>query len=258
MTATVSLDVADGVGTMTLNRPDAGNAIDLALARDLHATVVAVERDLAVRVVVLRGAGANFCVGGDLRSFSQCENLPAELREVTTHLHAAIVALARMDAPIVVAVHGSAAGAGLGLACGGDIVIAADNARFVVAYTRVGLNPDGGTSWFLPRLAGLRTAQELTLTNRALDAEAARAAGIVTRVVLADALAAEVAAVASELAAGPRHALGEAKRLLRTSLDETLAVHLEAEATALVRSAGRPDAVEGIAAFIAKRPPDFS
>jgi 2-(1,2-epoxy-1,2-dihydrophenyl)acetyl-CoA isomerase len=136
-------------------------------------------------------------------------------------------------------------------------VIAADNARFVVAYTRVGLNPDGGTSWFLPRLVGLRTAQELTLTNRALDAEAARAAGIVTRVVAADALSGEVQTVAADLAAGPRKALGEAKRLLRTSLDEPLAVHLEAEAAALVRSAGHPDAVEGISAFLAKRPPEF-
>jgi 2-(1,2-epoxy-1,2-dihydrophenyl)acetyl-CoA isomerase len=137
-------------------------------------------------------------------------------------------------------------------------VLAADNARFVVAYTRVGLNPDGGTSWFLPRLVGLRTAQELTLTNRALDAEAARAAGIVTRVVATDALANEVQGLTAELAAGPAKALGEAKRLLRTSLDEPLAVHLEAEAAALVRSAGHPDAVEGIAAFIAKRPAEFA
>ncbi len=148
-----------------------------------------------------------------------------------------------MDAPIVVAVHGSAAGAGLGLACGGDIVLAADNARFVVAYTRVGLNPDGGTSWFLPRLVGLRTAQELTLTNRALDAEGARAAGIVTRVVPADALGEpRWPASPPSWRRGPAKALGEAKRLLRTSLDEPLAVHLEAEAAALVRSAGHPDA----------------
>jgi 2-(1,2-epoxy-1,2-dihydrophenyl)acetyl-CoA isomerase len=254
----VDLSVETGVGTITLNRPDAGNSIDLALARDLHAAAVAAERDSSVRVVVLRGAGANFCVGGDLRSFRQCENLPAELREVTTHLHAAIVTLARIDAPIVVAVQGSAAGAGLGLACGGDIVIAADTARFVVAYTRVGLNPDGGTSWFLPRLVGLRTAQDLTLTNRALDAEGARLAGIVTRVVPADTLGSEVDAVAAQLAAGPCKALGEAKRLLRTSFDETLAVHLEAEATALVRSANRADAIEGISAFLAKRPPEFT
>jgi len=255
--AVVDVHVEAGVGTITLNRPEAGNSIDLELARDLHAAVIAAERDASVRVVVLRGAGANFCVGGDLRSFSRCEDLPAELREVTTHLHAAIVTLARIDAPIVVAVHGSAAGAGLGLACGGDIVIAADDARFVVAYTRVGLNPDGGTSWFLPRLVGLRTAQELTLTNRALDADGACSAGIVTRVVPAAALDDEVHGLAAVLAAGPSKALGEAKRLLRTSLDETLAVHLEAEASALVRSAGRPDAVEGISAFLAKRPPEF-
>ena len=107
-----------------------------------------------MKVVVIRGAGRNFCVGGDLKAFAAREDLPAHLREVTAHLHAAIVALARMDAPIVVGVQGSAAGAGLGLAAGGDIVIAAASARFVVAYTKIGLNPDGGTSFLLPRLVG--------------------------------------------------------------------------------------------------------
>jgi 2-(1,2-epoxy-1,2-dihydrophenyl)acetyl-CoA isomerase len=254
----VSFSVDGGVATITLQRPEAGNAIDLALAQELRAAVLDVERDASVRVVVLRGAGANFCVGGDLRAFADREDLPAHLREVTTHLHAAIVGLARIDAPIVVAVQGSAAGAGLGLVCGGDLVVAEDAARFVVAYSRVGLSPDGGTSWFLPRLVGLRRAQELALTNQVLDAPAAQAAGIVTRVVRDGDLQEEVVALAAALAAGPARAVGEAKRLLRASFDQPLAVHLDAEAAALVRSAAQPDAAEGIAAFLAKRAARFS
>jgi 2-(1,2-epoxy-1,2-dihydrophenyl)acetyl-CoA isomerase len=254
----VSFSVDGGVATITLQRPEAGNAIDLALAQELRAAVLDVERDASVRVVVLRGAGANFCVGGDLRAFAGREDLPAHLREVTTHLHAAIVGLARIDAPIVVAVQGSAAGAGLGLVCGGDLVVAEDAARFVVAYSRVGLSPDGGTSWFLPRLVGLRRAQELALTNQVLDAPAAQAAGIVTRVVRDGDLQEEVVALAAALAGGPARAVGEAKRLLRASFDQPLAVHLDAEAAALVRSAAQPDAAEGIAAFLAKRAARFS
>ncbi len=200
---TVSFTASDGIGRLTLDRPAAGNAVDLELAQDLHAAVLAAEADPTVKVVVLRGAGKSFCVGGDLKAFGQRDDLPAHLREVTAHLHAAIVALARMDAPIVVAVHGSAAGAGLGLACGGDIVLAGESARFVVAYTKIGLNPDGGTSFFLPRLIGLRRAQELTLTNDPLDAEGALAAGLVTRVVPDDMLDAEVESVAGALSAGP-------------------------------------------------------
>lgn len=254
----VDLLIDDGVARITLRRPEAGNAIDMELADGLHRAVIDVERDPAVRVVVLRGEGNSFCVGGDLRAFANRSDLPAHLRELTTHLHAAVCGLARLDAPVVVGVQGSAAGAGLGLACSGDIVIAGATARFVVAYTRVGLNPDGGSSWFLPRLVGLRKAQELTLLNRVLDAPSAFAAGIVTRVVSDQVLDEEVQMVVTELAGGPTRALGEAKRLLRTSLDAPLAVHLEAEAAALVRSAAHDDAREGIAAFLAKRPPGFT
>lgn len=254
---TVSFASNGGIGTITLDRPDAGNAVNVDLARDLHTAVIAAEADPTVKVVVLRGAGKTFCVGGDLKAFAARADLPAHLREVTTHLHAAIIALARMDAPIVVGVQGSAAGAGLGLAVGGDIVIAAQSAHFVVAYTKIGLNPDGGTSFLLPRLVGLRRAQELTLMNTPVDAESAREMGLVTRVVADDGLDAEVSTVARALAIGARRAQGEAKRLLRTSLDDSLALHLEAEAAAIVRSAERADAKEGIAAFLEKRAPTY-
>ncbi|HMK11657.1 MAG TPA: enoyl-CoA hydratase-related protein [Acidimicrobiales bacterium] len=254
---TVSFSSSSGIGTIALDRPEAGNAVSLELARDLHDAVITAEADRSVKVVVVRGAGRNFCVGGDLKAFAAQRDLPSHLREVTTHLHAAIIALARMDAPIVVGVQGSAAGAGLGLAAGGDFVIATESARFVVAYTKIGLNPDGGTSFLLPRLVGLRRAQELTLLNEPLGAKDALDIGLVTRVVADDALDDEIAAVATRLAAGPGRAQGEAKRLLRSSLDESLALHLEAEAAAIVRSAERPDAREGISAFLEKRPPSY-
>lgn len=258
MVAAVSLAIDGAIARITLRRSDVGNAIDLALADELRRAVVEVEGDRSVRVVVVRGEGPHFCVGGDLGDFGNQDDLPSHLRAVTTHLHAAIAGLARLDAPVVVGVQGSSAGAGLGLVCSGDVVIAATSARFVVAYTKVGLSPDGGTSWFLPRLVGLRRAQELTLLNPTLDAEGALAAGIVTRVVADDDLDREIEAVASELAAGPTPAVGEAKRLLRTSLDNPLTIHLDAEAAALVRSAAREDAREGIAAFLAKRPSRFT
>ena len=255
--STVSFHADDGVGTITLDRPEAGNAVNLQLARDLHTAALAAEADPEVKVVVMRGGGRSFCVGGDLKAFAARENLPAHLREVTAHLHAAIVALARMDAPVVVGVQGSAAGAGLGLAVGGDIVIAGESARFVVAYTKIGLNPDGGTSYLLPRLVGLRRAQELTLANTPVDAPTALEIGLVTRVVPDDQIDEAVDVTARALAAGAKHAQGEAKRLLRTSLDESLALHLEAEAAAIVRSAERADAREGITAFLEKRAPTY-
>ena len=254
---TVSFAAEQGVGTITLDRPDAGNAVNLELAQDLHTAVLAAEADRSVKVVVIRGAGRSFCVGGDLKAFAAREDLPTHLREVTSHLHAAIVALARMDAPVVVGVQGSAAGAGLGLAVGGDIVIATESARFVVAYTKIALNPDGGTSFLLPRLIGLRRAQELTFLNTPVDAVRACEIGLVTRVVADEALDTEVELTARALAAGAKRAQGEAKRLLRTSLDDSLALHLEAEAAAIVRSAERADAREGITAFLEKRSPQY-
>ncbi len=254
---TLRAEVADGVGQLTLARPDAGNSIDLTMAEELHEVTDAWAADPDVRAVLLTGAGATFCVGGDLKSFAAVADLPAHLTEVTDHLHAAIATLAAMDAPVVAAVHGSAAGAGCSLAAVADLVLAAASSRFVMAYTAIGLTPDGAGTWALPRAIGLRRALELTLTNRPLTGAEAVDAGLATRVVADDALSDAAEALAGALATGPTLALGAAKRLLRGSFAHSLEEQLALEAVALATAAGTPDGREGIAAFLVKRPPRF-
>jgi 2-(1,2-epoxy-1,2-dihydrophenyl)acetyl-CoA isomerase len=179
------------------------------------------------------------------------------LADVTRHLHAGVAGLAALDAPVVAAVQGPAAGAGLGLVAAADLVIAAQSATFVMAYTAVGLSPDGSSSWFLPRAVGLRRALDLTLTNRVLSAEEALDWGLITRVVPDDALAAEAEALAGKLRDGPTTAFGAAARLLRSAWSRPLEPHLEAEALALVAQASGTDGREGISAFVERRPPHF-
>jgi 2-(1,2-epoxy-1,2-dihydrophenyl)acetyl-CoA isomerase len=254
---TVDLRVEAGVAHLTLDRPDAKNTINLELAQAFEDKVSKIASDPSARAVLLSGRGDTFCMGGDLRSFSSVDDLPSHVRDVTFHLHRALEGLASIHAPVVAAVRGFAAGAGLGLACAADICLASQGARFLSAYTNVGLTPDGSTSWALPRLVGLRRALELVLTNRILDADEACAWGIVTRVVPEDALDAEARALAERLARGPTHALGGAKRLVRESHARTLEHQLSLETEELADAAGREHGREGIAAFIEKREPRF-
>ncbi len=254
---TIDLDVREGVAHLVLNRPDAANGINLALAQDLMDATLAIAADDRVRVILLTGAGARFCGGGDVKSFAGREDLPTHLREILGPLHVAIAQLVRGDAPVVTAVQGSAAGAGIGLVGASDLVIAGESAKFVMAYTQVGLTPDGSSSWFLPRLIGLRRALELTFTNRVLTAAEALDWGLITSVVADDALAAEAEALAGRLAQGPTRSLAAAKRLLHTSLESTLESHLAREAEEISAASGRADGHEGITAFVEKRPPQF-
>lgn len=252
-------EVKDHVARITFNRPDAANALDLQMGLDLmHASIQASE-DPAVRAVLITGAGKMFSGGGDLKSFAaQEDKLPGHLKEVALYLHAAISRFVRMDAPLVVAVNGSAGGAGMSLCLFADIVLAAESAKFTLAYTRAGLSPDGGSTYFLPRIIGLRRALELALTNRVLSAKEAAEWGIVTKVVADSELQAEAQALASQLASGATRALGAAKRLLHHSFAESLETQMELEAQAIAGQARTRDAREGIAAFIAKRKPTFT
>ena len=180
----VSFSCEGAIATLTLDRPQAGNAIEIPMAREFMELAIRCEGDAAIRCVVLTGAGKLFCGGGDVAAFANAgDQLPEFLREITSYLHAGIAALARMDKPLVVAVNGSAAGAGIGLAIMGDVVLCDPAASFSLAYTGIGLTPDGGTTWLLPRLIGLRRAQELCLTNRKVRADEAASLGLVTRVV---------------------------------------------------------------------------
>lgn len=252
------LQVEGSVARLTLNRPESGNAIDLPLARALAEAALRCETDAAIRCVVLSGAGRLFCAGGDLDLFLGAgDGIPRLLRELAGTLHIAVSRLARMHKPLLVLVNGPAAGAGLSLALCGDVVLAARSAHFTAAYGAIGLTPDGGMSWWLPRLVGLRKAQEIILTNRRIAAAEAEAIGLVTRLVDDEALAAEGAETAARLAAAPIRALGVARSLLLASFSNSLETHLEQEAGAISAAGADPESREGISAFRAKRKPNF-
>lgn len=256
--STLRFELVNRVARITLNRPDAANAVNADMARELAHAAIRCSEDRAVRAVILTGAGRMFSGGGDLKSFAaQGDALPSHLKEVAGNLHAAISRFVRMDAPLIAAVNGSAGGAGFSLCLFCDLVLAAQSAKFVLAYTRSGLTPDGGSTFFLPRIVGVRRALELALTNRALSAEEALAWGIVNRVVPDAALQGEADQLAAALAAGSTGAFGAAKRLLHHSLGESLETQMELEAQAIAAQARTPDSREGIAAFVAKRPPRF-
>ena len=251
-------DLSDHVATLTLDRPSDANAIDLGLARELMEAAIRCSEDREVRAVVITGAGRFFCAGGDLKSFAaHGDGLPAHLKEVTTYLHAAVSRLARMDAPVVAAVNGAAAGAGMSLACACDFVFAAESARFTMAYTRAGLTPDGSSTYFLPRIIGFKRALDLALTNRTLAAGEALDWGLVARVVPDATLLEEARTFAKGLAAGPTGAFGSTKRLLHSGFTSTLETQMEQETLAIADAARGAEGREGIVAFLEKRPPRF-
>jgi 2-(1,2-epoxy-1,2-dihydrophenyl)acetyl-CoA isomerase len=246
------------VARLTLNRPQAGNAIDVPLARALMEASIVCDEDDAIRCVLLTGAGRLFCAGGDVAGFAAAgDKVPALLKELTAYLHMAIARLARMNKPLITAVNGPAAGAGFSLALLGDIALAAKSSHFTLAYSALGLSPDGGATWLLPRLVGLRRAQELALTNKRSTADEAAALGLVTRVVDDVALAAEALALAQSLSQAAVGALGRTRALLLASFGASLETQMEAEARAIAEAARTPDGLEGIRAFGEKRKPRF-
>lgn len=255
---TLLFKVSDGVAHITLNRPKAANAINIEMGKDLMNAALQCEEDPAVRAVLIRAEGKMFCAGGDLRSFASAgDALPGLLRELTVYLHASISRFARMRAPVIAAVHGAAAGAGFSLTCAADFVLASKSARFVMAYTRAGLTPDGSSTYYLPRLLGARRAIELMMTNRTLTATEAEGWGFVNRVVDDDKLSEEAEILAKTLAEGPTVAFGALKRLVLNSAQDTLESQMEHEAIAIAEAARTADAREGIEAFFENRPARF-
>jgi 2-(1,2-epoxy-1,2-dihydrophenyl)acetyl-CoA isomerase len=250
------------VATLTLNRPEALNALDFAMMDALIEATADVAADDALRVVVVRGAGKHFMAGGDIRTFAGELAKPpaqrtADFRRMITRVHAAIETLHRMPHPVVGQVQGAVAGFGLSLMNACDLVVAADNAYFASAYRAIALTPDGGGSWALPRLVGTRRAMEIMLLAERFDAQQALAWGLVNRVVPLSDLESSVSAIVQSLAEGPVLAIRNAKRLIRDSLARSLSGQLDAEAASFSQCAGTPDFAEGIAAFLAKRPAQF-
>lgn len=258
MSDPVTLAVDAGVARLTLARPETGNAIDPPLAASLRAHAEALGDRDDVRAVLLTGEGKRFCVGGDLGYFAGAEDVGAALHALATELHQAILALQALDAPLVVAVQGAAAGAGLSLVAGADLAVAGQGTKLAMAYTAAGLSPDGGATWFLPRIIGTRRTAELALTNRPLSAAEALEIGLLTRVVPDDEVGAAGEELATRIAAGPTAALGTVKRLLARSSANDLATHLAAEADGIAAAAAGPDGREGVAAFLEKRRPAFT
>lgn len=255
---TVSVEKRGTVGIVTLNRPDNANVLNLAMGRELLEASIACGADPQVRAVVLTGAGKHFCFGGDLRGMmAEGGAVDAYLRELTSFLHQAISHFVRMDAPVIAAVNGTAAGAGVGLVAMADLAICARSAKFSLAYTGVALTPDGSTSFFLPRLIGTKRAMELILTNRPLSAEEALSWGLVNQVVDDSACVEEALRLAERLATGPAHAFGKAKRLV-AGASGALEAHLVLESETIAEQAASPEGQEGIKAFLEKRKAQYS
>jgi len=256
---TVGYEVKEGVGTITLNRPEAYNALNLALGRDLFHAALEADEDRAVRCIVITGAGKAFCAGGDVKDFADNpDRIGALIKELTTYLHGAISRLARAPKPVVMAVNGIAAGGGMSLALSGDLVVAAESTKFTMAYSKIAASPDGSSSYFLPRMIGLRRALELHYTNRVLTAREAMDWGLVNRVHPDAEFAGAVAGLARELAQGPTLAFGRAKLLFHQSTQESLETQMELESQAIAASWRTEDFRNGVVAFARKQPVTFS
>ncbi|HVQ75198.1 MAG TPA: enoyl-CoA hydratase-related protein [Candidatus Binatia bacterium] len=255
---TVLYEVTDAVATITLNRPEAYNALNLALAREVFQAVLEADEDPGVRCIVVTGAGKAFCAGGDVKDFADNpERIGIVVKELTTYLHGAVSRLVRTPKPVIMGVNGVAAGGGMSFALGGDLVVAAESARFTMAYAKIAASPDGSSSYFLPRLVGLRRAIELHYTNRVLTAREALEWGLITRVHPDAEFASALGTLARELAQGPTLAFGRAKLLFHQSTHESLETQMELEAQAIAASGHTEDFRMAVAAFAKKQAATF-
>lgn len=254
----VLFHVSDGVGRLTFNRPDDAHAMDLPTMKDLMDVAIRCDEDSSIRAVVVTGSGRFFSAGGDLASFAGAgDGVGPLLKEMTTYFHAAISRFSRMNAPIIAAVNGMAAGAGFSFVASCDIAIAAESAMFTSAYTAGGLTPDGSSTYYVPRLVGMRRAAELMITNRRLTAAEALDWGLITQVVPDEELMDTVDELATRLATGPSVAFGAVKRMLHESFSATLETQMELEARMISDMTRTDDGAEGVDAFLNKRRPNF-
>jgi len=256
----VLVSAQDGVATVVLNRPARLNAFDVEMAEQLIKGLESLAVDATIRAVILRGAGRIFSAGGDVHAMLddvRRGDRSAYFREPLAAFHRAALSVRSLPKPVLASVHGAVAGVAFNLMLHCDLRIAAEGTRFAQAFVRLGLSPDGGGTWMLPRLLGLARASELTLLPTELDAHTARDWGLVNRVVPAAELEAETARLGRELADGPTLAIGRTKRLLAAAERDALGQHLEAERLAQIDNAATADFEEGLAAFLEKRAPRF-
>lgn len=259
----VRYEVGEGIATLTMDRPQALNALNDALIDALAESTARAAADPAVRAVILRGGGEHFMAGGDLKWFAEeIEGrapavIEAEMQARLARVHATTLNIRRMGKPVIACVRGAAAGYGVSLMLACDFALAAESAYFTLAYCHIGLSPDGGATWALPRLVGLKKATEIALLGDRFDAATAASLGLVNRAVPDETLDDECLALATRLKRGPALALARTKALLDQSCSTSLEDQLAAEQASFARCAAEPDFAEGLAAFAAKRKPKF-
>ena len=255
---TLSVEQRDKVVIISLNRPNDANGMNHLLAQELGLAAQACDGNPSIKAVVLTGMGRFFCAGGDVKAMAGFgDDVAVELKRLADDLHRAISTFSRMKAPLIVAVNGVAAGAGLSLAASGDLVIASEAASFTMSYTAVGLSPDGSSSYFLPRLIGVRKTQELMYTNRKLTAQEALDWGLVNKVVPAASLMDEALLLADMFARGSAESNARVKKLLLETFSNGLETQMELEGRYIAECAAGSNGREGIQAFVEKRRPQF-
>lgn len=255
---TLIFENKDGLGELTLNRPEAANSINVLMSEELLDVSIKCRHDQSLRALLLTATGKMFSVGGDLGSFAkEGKNISNVLSYMTHQLHGAFFNFSSMRAPTVVAINGTAAGAGMSLACLCDISYAAESAKFTMAYTGAGLSPDGTSTYFLPRLIGVKKTKELMLTNRLLSSKEALDWGLVNDVFADDEVYESAKKLAIQLSQGPTDAFGAVKSLLNESYQNSLPTQVELEGMHIATLSSGEDAQEGIAAFLEKRKPNF-
>ena len=252
-----------GVLEIILNRPEILNAVNRETIAALADAVAGAAEDRAARVVLLRGAGTHFCGGGDITMFAELIRLPPAERQTALYrivdtLHPLLVRMRRMPKPVVSVVQGAAAGVGLSFVLAADLALAAEDAVFTSGYIHLGTSPDGGMTATLPHIVGIKRAAELMLLGDRFDAQRALALGLVNRVVPAETLETEAAALAARLAAGPTHAYGRTKALLQATIGDAFDAQLRRETESFAACAATADFAEGVRAFLEKRRPVFT
>ena len=256
---TILVEREGPIKIITFNRPEAANALNDQLSMEFYDAICECATDDTVRAVLLTGKGKMFCGGGDLKFLlSKKKEVKKMLLKMTNYLHGAIARMAKMNAPVVIAVNGSAGGGGLSLAISGDIVISAESAKYTLAYTKAGLSPDASSTFYLPRLVGLRRAKELMLTSRIFTAQEAYEMGMIDRVVEDEKLMDEARQQTEELASGATQAYGSVKKLLNLSFSNGLETQMDHEGIMISENGSSLDGQEGMLAFAEKRKANFS
>lgn len=256
----ITYELVDRVARIELAHSGAHNSLDKRMGEALRTAADRAAKDVAsgdARVVVVSAQGRVFSVGGDLAEFGGADDRGAAVKETADGLHAGLATLRGLEVPVVSVIHGTAAGGGLGIALVGDIVIAAAEAKLVMAYTASGLTPDCGLTWIVPQRLSWVRAMDLALTNRVITGAEAADWGLVSRAVPGDELAVVVETVISSLRNTPSGAIADTKRLMAESKDRTIGDQMSEEATTISRNIAEPDGIEGVDAFLAKRKPAF-